>query len=310
MNSAEQKIIDAFRVFFTEGQAVGSYIAGHLQAGSAQPVGLKQAASGQDSLTYADGGAEAAEAAVAAAREGQARWWAMTHAQRGRLMFAVGQRVRSSAEQLARLESVSSGKPIRDCRGEAMKVAEMFEYYAGWTDKLHGEVIPVPTSHLNYTRREPIGVVLQVTPWNAPLFTAGWQIAPAIAMGNAVVLKPSELTPFTSLALARLAEEAGIPTGVINVLAGYGHSMVSCPGHRADRQTGLRRLCADRRQGRRGGGPPSGAVRAGAGRQVGQYRLRRCRSRPRRARCPGGDLRRSGAELRGRLAPAGGAQHP
>lgn len=226
MNSAEQKIIDAFRVFFTEGQPVGSYIAGHLRAGSAQPVGLKQAASGQDSLTYADGGSEAAEAAVAAAREGQARWWAMTHAQRGRLMFAVGQRVRASAEQLARLESVSSGKPIRDCRGEAMKVAEMFEYYAGWTDKLHGEVIPVPTSHLNYTRREPIGVVLQVTPWNAPLFTAGWQIAPAIAMGNAVVLKPSELTPFTSLALARLAEEAGIPTGVINVLAGYGHSMV------------------------------------------------------------------------------------
>ncbi len=88
----------------------------------------------------------------------------------------------------------------------------MFEYYGGWCDKLHGEVIPVPTSHLVYTRREPFGVVLQITPWNAPIFTAGWQIAPAIAAGNAVVLKPSELTPLTSLALAGIAE-AGCSNG-------------------------------------------------------------------------------------------------
>lgn len=141
-------------------------------------------------------------------------------------MMAVGQAIRDHAEALARLESLTSGKPIRDCRGEVMRVAEMFEYYAGWTDKLYGDLIPVPSGHLNYTRREPIGVVLQITPWNAPVFTAGWQIAPAIATGNGVVLKPSELTPFSSLVLAALAERAGVPAGLINVIAGYGQTAV------------------------------------------------------------------------------------
>jgi acyl-CoA reductase-like NAD-dependent aldehyde dehydrogenase len=100
----------------------------------------------------------------------------------------------------------------------------MFEYYGGWTDKLYGNVIPVPSGHVNYTRREPFGVILQITPWNAPLNTCGWQIAPAICMGNAVVLKPSELTPLSSLVVAKLIEQAGIPKGVVNVLAGYGHT--------------------------------------------------------------------------------------
>jgi acyl-CoA reductase-like NAD-dependent aldehyde dehydrogenase len=100
----------------------------------------------------------------------------------------------------------------------------MFEYYAGWCDKLHGEVIPVPTSQLNYTCHEPYGVVVQITPWNAPLFTAGWQIAPAIAAGNAVVLKPSELTPLTPLIIGVLCEMAGAPRGLVNVVAGFGHT--------------------------------------------------------------------------------------
>ncbi|MEM8754997.1 MAG: aldehyde dehydrogenase family protein, partial [Pseudomonadota bacterium] len=123
---------------------------------------------------------------------------------------------------LARLEALSAGKPIRDCRVEVAKVAEMFAYYAGWADKLHGEVIPVPSGHLNYTIREPLGVVFQITPWNAPIFTAGWQIAPAIACGNGVVIKPSELTPTTTVALAQIAEDAGLPKGLVNVLAGLG----------------------------------------------------------------------------------------
>jgi len=141
----------------------------------------------------------------------------------------VGNKIREHAEALAQLEALSAGKPIRDCRGEVGKVAEMFEYYGGWADKFYGDVIPVPSTHLNYTRREPVGTVLQVTPWNAPLFTCGWQVAPAIAMGNAVLLKPSELTPFTSLALASLAEQAGVPVGLINVLAGYGHTVGQAP---------------------------------------------------------------------------------
>jgi len=103
-------------------------------------------------------------------------------------------------------------------------VSEMFEYYAGWCDKMTGEVIPVPTSHMNYTRHEPYGVVTQVTPWNAPVFTCGWQIAPAICAGNGVLLKPSELTPLSSTALVKLVEEAGIPKGLINVINGLGHT--------------------------------------------------------------------------------------
>ena len=139
-------------------------------------------------------------------------------------MQEAGRLLRANIEALAQLESISAGKPIRDCRGEALRVAEMFEYYGGWTDKLYGNVIPVPSGHVNYTRREPFGVILQITPWNAPLNTCGWQIAPAICMGNAVVLKPSELTPLSSLAVANLIEQAGIPKGVVNVLAGYGHT--------------------------------------------------------------------------------------
>jgi acyl-CoA reductase-like NAD-dependent aldehyde dehydrogenase len=100
----------------------------------------------------------------------------------------------------------------------------MFEYYAGWADKLQGDVIPVPSSHLNYVRREPVGVVTQITPWNAPIFTAGWQIAPAITAGNAVVLKPSEWTPLSSLALGMLIARTDATRGLVNVLAGFGHT--------------------------------------------------------------------------------------
>ena len=101
----------------------------------------------------------------------------------------------------------------------------MFEYYAGWCDKQHGEVIDVPSSHLNYVQRVPYGVVGQITPWNAPLFTCGWQLAPALAAGNAAVLKPSELTPLTSAVLAMLLESSGrLPAGLINIVNGLGHS--------------------------------------------------------------------------------------
>jgi acyl-CoA reductase-like NAD-dependent aldehyde dehydrogenase len=175
-------------------------------------------------LQYQDAGAQVAKQAVAAAMGGQEIWAALSHAERGRLMQEAGRLLRANIEALAQLESISAGKPIRDCRGEALRVAEMFEYYGGWTDKLYGNVIPVPSGHVNYTRREPFGVILQITPWNAPLNTCGWQIAPAICMGNAVVLKPSELTPLSSLVVAKLIEQAGIPKGVVNVLAGYGHT--------------------------------------------------------------------------------------
>jgi acyl-CoA reductase-like NAD-dependent aldehyde dehydrogenase len=224
--SAQQteQMMQAYRAFFPQG-LVGSYVAGELIPGEGNDISLVNPATGDVYLTYKDAKDNVAQQACASAVAGQKVWAALSHAERGRLMQEVGRLLRTKIEPLAQLESISAGKPIRDCRGEALRVAEMFEYYGGWTDKLYGNVIPVPSGHLNYTRREPFGVVLQITPWNAPMFTCGWQIAPAICMGNAVLLKPSELTPLSSLAVAQLAEQAGIPKGVINVLVGYGHTI-------------------------------------------------------------------------------------
>ena len=220
----DSRLRDAALPFWPDVASVGSHVGGDLVIGRGATISVNDPATGQLLFSYADAGADVAAKAAAAAVAGQAEWARLTAAGRGRMMQAIARAILAAAEPLAQLEALSAGKPIRDTRGEVAKVAEMFEYYAGWADKFHGEVIPVPSSHLNYTRREPMGVVLQITPWNAPIFTAGWQIAPAISMGNAVILKPSELTPLTSLALALIAERAGLPKGVVNVLAGFGHS--------------------------------------------------------------------------------------
>lgn len=210
---------------FLPGGAVGSFVAGEILPGTGERLTLVNPADGLPLLDYADAGAPVVQAAMDAARPAQRDWWGMSAAARGRALWEVARLVRAEAEALAMLETLSAGKPIRDTRGEVAKVAEMFEYYAGWADKLHGDVIPVPSSHLNYTRHEPLGTVVQITPWNAPIFTAGWQVAPALCAGNAVVLKPSELTPLTSLALAALCHRAeGIPRGLVSVLAGAGPS--------------------------------------------------------------------------------------
>lgn len=156
------------------------------------------------------------------ATRAQQEWMQLTASHRGRVMNEIARRIREHAPLIAEIESRSAGRPIRDIGGEAVRVAEMFEYYAGWCDKIYGDVIPVPSSHLNYTRHEPMGVVAQITPWNAPLFTAGWQIAPAICAGNAVVIKPSELTPLSTLILGLLCEQGGAPRGLVNVIAGGG----------------------------------------------------------------------------------------
>ncbi|MFC4706172.1 aldehyde dehydrogenase family protein [Paraburkholderia caffeinitolerans] len=197
---------------------------GTLIPGSGDDIQLFDPATGEESITYRDAGADVVALACVAAQEAQKIWWGMTHAARGRTLFAVAAKIRANGEALARLESISTGKPIRDSRREAEMIAEMFEFYAGWADKFYGNVIPVPTTHLNYTRREPFGTILHVTPWNIPILSFGWQVAPTVATGNAALLKPSELTPFTSLAVAALAEQAGLPVGLVNVLAGYGHT--------------------------------------------------------------------------------------
>lgn len=202
----------------------GSFVAGELVLGKGDTITLINPATGKGFLDYKDATASVVDLAADAAVLAQIKWWAITASARARLMWQCGATIRDAAESIACLESVSAGKPLRDCQVEVAKVAEMFEYYAGWCDKLTGQVIPVPSSHLNYTRHEPYGVVTQITPWNAPLFTAGWQIAPAICAGNAVLLKPSELTPLTSTVLVKLIERAGIPVGLVNVINGLGHT--------------------------------------------------------------------------------------
>ena len=203
---------------------LSNWVDGGLVAGEGDVITLTNPATGETLVSYRDAGAGLIKRATQAAQRGQREWMALTASERGRRMNAAIRGLAGHEEALAQLESVVAGKPIRDCRAEVGKVREMFEYYAGWCDKQHGEVIPVPTSHLNYVRHVPYGVVGQITPWNAPMFTCAWQLAPAIAAGNGVVLKPSELTPFSSVVIAKLLESGGLPKGLINIVNGLGKS--------------------------------------------------------------------------------------
>ena len=203
---------------------LSNWIDGDLVVGEGEVITLSNPATGETLVSYRDAGAALIERATQAAERGQRAWMALTDSERGRRMNAAIRSLEGHEEALAQLESVVAGKPIRDCRAEVGKVREMFEYYAGWCDKQHGEVIPVPTSHLNYVHHVPYGVVGQITPWNAPMFTCAWQLAPAMAAGNGVVLKPSELTPFSSVVIAKLLESGGLPKGLINIVNGLGKS--------------------------------------------------------------------------------------
>lgn len=218
-------------------EEISSYVGGEFLAGTGLELSLTDPASGNVFASFKDADESIINAAMHAAGKAQREWMKLTASARGRVMFDIAREVRANAAFIAEIESRSAGRPIRDIRGEVVKVAEMFEYYGGWCDKLHGDVIPVPTTHLNYTRYEPIGTVVQITPWNAPLNTAGWQIAPAICAGNAVVIKPSELTPLSTILLGVLCEKAGAPRGLVNVITGQGQTA----GHTAitHKDTGL-----------------------------------------------------------------------
>lgn len=222
MSDRKQKLLKAMAALGLGAQPQ-SWIDGALVDGTGDAITLVDPYTEEELFSYPDAGAPLAIAACEASQRAQ-RGWAkgISAAARGQVMQDISRAVLSHVEDLATVEAIVAGKPIRDCRIEVAKVAEMFAYYGGWADKLHGEVIPVPSGHLNYTMREPLGVVFQITPWNAPVFTGGWQIAPAIATGNGVVIKPSELTPLTTVALVKLAEEAGLPRGLVNVLCGLG----------------------------------------------------------------------------------------
>ena len=162
--------------------------------------------------------------AVAAARRAyEGKWSKLSARDRGRLLYKLSQLIEANASQLASLETADNGKPIRESLYvDLPQVAENFEYFAGWATKIEGETIPVPGRMFNYTLREPVGVCGQIIPWNFPLLMAAWKLAPALAAGNTVVLKPAEQTPVTAMELGKLIQEAGFPPGVVNIVPGYG----------------------------------------------------------------------------------------
>ena len=166
-------------------------------------------------------GVEETDAAVARAKAAFPAWRAVAPSDRARLLRRLATLVEEHGEELARIESQNVGKPIAGARGEIGMVAEVFHFYAGAVDKHHGETIPV-AGGVDLTFREPLGVVGLIVPWNFPLNISSWKLGPALACGNTVVLKPAELTPLSALRLAELALEAGIPEGVVNVVAGKG----------------------------------------------------------------------------------------
>jgi betaine-aldehyde dehydrogenase len=166
-------------------------------------------------------GVQDTDAAVARAKAAFPAWRAVAPADRARLLRTMADAIAARSEELAVLEARNVGKPISDARGEVAMVADAFNYYAGAPERLLGATIPV-AGGVDMTFREPLGVVGLIVPWNFPLPISSWKVAPALAAGNTVVLKPAELTPLTALELEKLAVEAGLPRGVLNVVVGPG----------------------------------------------------------------------------------------
>ncbi len=213
---------------------------------------------GQPFAEVAEAGAEDAERAVRMAYRAfeEGPWPRMSATGRGRVLLQAAALVRQRLEELATLEARNAGKPVRDARDEIGLVANVLEYWGGAANKIFGETIPVQDAGLEVTLREPVGVCALITPWNFPLVIASWKIAPALACGNTVVVKPAQLTPLSVLALTDILMEAGLPPGVISVLPGPGpvignalvtHPLISKVSFTGSTEVGtqIMRLCAD-----------------------------------------------------------------
>ncbi|PWY55434.1 aldehyde dehydrogenase [Legionella qingyii] len=162
--------------------------------------------------------------AIKAARKAfdEGGWRKTSALDRSKLLFKVADLIRANAKMLAELETRNCGKPLLEAEYDVIDAANCFEFYAGLTTKIHGETMSVPANSFSYVIREPIGVCGQIIPWNFPLVMAAWKIAPALAAGNTIILKPSELTPITALELFKLIDQCGFPAGVVNLVTGPG----------------------------------------------------------------------------------------
>jgi acyl-CoA reductase-like NAD-dependent aldehyde dehydrogenase len=214
------------------------YIGGEwVDAASGATFEVEDPAREEVLTTVAEAEAADVDHAVRAAREAfeGGEWRKMTARQRGKLLWRVAERLEERKDEFDRVETLNNGKPLFESGIDMAMTIQTFEYYAGWTTKIEGETIPVSVPYqFNYTLREPIGVVGAIVPWNFPLMLASWKVAPALAAGCTVVLKPAPETPLTALLLADVASEVGLPPGVLNVVPGggstAGEALVSHPG--------------------------------------------------------------------------------
>ena len=224
MHSRVQDFVGTPRKMFINNQWVAS--------ASGKTFPTYNPATGEVLAQIAEGDREDIDRAVKAARKAfdSGPWPEMSASQRGRLMWKLADLMEQHLEEFAQLESLDNGKPLSVARVADVPLAvDLFRYMAGWATKIEGNTIPISagskrTQYLAYTRREPVGVVGQIIPWNFPLLMAAWKLGPALATGCAVVLKPAEQTPLSALLLAELIAEAGFPEGVVNVVPGYGET--------------------------------------------------------------------------------------
>jgi len=181
-------------------------------------------ATGEEICQVAEADAGDVDNAVKAARAAFEGPWRKMHAsERGRLLHRLADLIEKSADQLARLESIDNGKPLSVAKAvDVAKTIACYRYFAGWADKVQGKTIPIDGDFFCYTKHEPIGVVGQIIPWNYPMLMQSWKLAPALATGNTVVMKPAEQTPLSALRIGELIVEAGFPEGVVNLLPGFG----------------------------------------------------------------------------------------
>ncbi len=185
---------------------------------------LQNPANGETIATIAEGGAADAEAAIAAARRAfdDGPWGGTSAAERAALLFKLADAIDANRDELMRIDTLNGGKPLRETEYDAIDAANCFRYYAGLATKPHGQTFDVPAPSQTFTVREPIGVCGQIVPWNYPLLMATWKLAPALAAGNVCVLKPSELTPLSTIRLAAIFAELDFPPGVVNIVPGAG----------------------------------------------------------------------------------------
>lgn len=197
-------------------------------------IGGEERDGADDSITLVNPATEEPDASVAAASsadiddavddalDASNEWGAVEPAERGRIVAALAAEIRSNRDRLARLETADTGKPLGQAAADVEWCARAFEYYAGGADKIHGESIPLSEEYVDYTIREPLGVTAQILPWNYPIGMLGRSVAPALAAGNAAIVKPGDQTPRSALAVGHLAIDAGVPPGVLNVVPGRG----------------------------------------------------------------------------------------